>query len=46
MSNERTDLLTVTLVKYSSANWGWHWLGKGRRAIDLGRLSVIIEVWF
>jgi hypothetical protein len=43
---ERTDLFTLTFVRYHEPLWGWRNLGPGRRALDLGHLSLIFEAWF
>lgn len=42
----RHDLLTFTLCKYTEANWGYRRLGPGRFALDCGKISFILELWF
>lgn len=42
---DRRDLFTLTIVKYTEAGFGWRWLGKGRRALDIGSISFIFEYW-
>lgn len=43
---KRADLFTLTIVRYLEPAWGWRYLGPARRAIDLGKLSIILEAWF
>jgi hypothetical protein len=43
---ESDDLFTLTIRKYKDGRWGWRWMGEGRRALDLGRISFIFECWW
>ena len=43
---ETTDLITITLRKYKESSWGWRWMGTARRALDFGKYSIIIELWY
>lgn len=40
------DLLTFTLRTYDEAIWGFRKMGPWRFALDLYKVSFIVELWF
>ena len=43
---ERIDIFTFTVTQYIEPNTGVRWLGRGRYAVDIYKISFILEFWF
>jgi len=43
---KRTDIAAITFVRYYEPMWGTRRLGPGRYALDMGRNTIIVDLWW
>ena len=46
MKNESRDLWSLTVRQYYESLWGYRHMGPYRFALDLGKISFILEFWW